>query len=115
MQREIKTNDRMRCIFEEGKQQLPVINDEGSLIGLAEMFKALGDSTRLEILSLLLIEELCKCEIVSALSLPGSTVAHHLKIMEKGGVIKGRREGKYTIYRLCEDRLELIIAFLLKQ
>lgn len=112
---ELKTDHRMRCICEEGKQQLPVVHDEGSLLRLAEMFKALGDPTRLEILSLLLIEDLCKCEIVTALSLPNSTVSHHLKIMEKGGVIKGRREGKYTIYRLCGERVESIITFLRKQ
>ena len=112
---DLKTEEEMRCICEEGKQQLPVINDEETLMNLAEMFKALGDSTRLEILSLLLMEDLCKCEIVSALSLPNSTVSHHLNIMEKGGVIKGRREGKYTIYRLCEERVESIITFLRKQ
>ena len=112
---EMKTDQQMRCICEEGKEQIPAVNDKGTLMDLAEMFKALGDSTRLEILSLLLIEELCKCEIVSALSLPNSTVTHHLKIMEKGGVIKGRREGKYTIYRLCEERVESIISFLRKQ
>jgi DNA-binding transcriptional ArsR family regulator len=111
----LKTDQRMRCICEEGKQQLPAVNDKGVLLDLAEMFKALGDPTRLEILSLLLIEDLCMCEIVTALSLPNSTVSHHLKIMEKGGVIKGRREGKYTIYRLCEERVESIITFLRKQ
>ncbi len=111
----IKTDQRMQCICKEGKEKLPVIHNEQSLLELAEMFKALGDPTRLEILSLLLVEELCKCEIVTALSLPNSTVSHHLKIMEKGGVIKGRREGKYTIYRLCEERLESIIIFLRKQ
>ena len=105
----------MRCICAEGKERLPAVNDRGTLMDLAELFKALGDSTRLEILSLLSIEELCKCEIVSALSLPNSTVSHHLKIMEKGGVIKGRREGRYTIYQLCEERVESVLISLRKQ
>lgn len=115
MKWELKTEEQMKCICEGGKQQLPAINNEETLMNLAEMFKALGDSTRLEILSLLLMEDLCKCEIVSALSLPNSTVSHHLKIMEKGGVIIGRREGKYTIYRLCKERVESIITFLRRQ
>lgn len=112
---ELKNEEKMKCICEEGKERLPVVQDISKLEAMAELFKGLADPTRLQIISLLLIEDLCMCEIVSALSAANSTISHHLKIMEKGGIIKGRREGKFTIYRLEKEKVALMIEFLSKE
>ena len=48
----------------------------------SKFFKALGDSTRLKILGLLAIKELCVCEVMVALDLTQPTASHHLRILE---------------------------------
>lgn len=68
---------------------------------LAELFRALGDLTRLRIVDLLAGEgEMCVCRIVPALGLPQSTVSHHLATLRHAGLVRQRREGQMIFYSL---------------
>lgn len=69
----------------------------------ANIYKALGDPLRLEMLGMLLERNCCKCELLDALEGAPSTITHHLSTLERAGLIKGSREGKYTIYKLQAD------------
>ncbi len=72
---------------------------------LAEVFKALGDVTRLRILALLAEKgELCVCEIVPALEAPQSTVSHHLATLKYAGLVRQRRESQMIFYSLTPGR-----------
>ncbi|MEM5867566.1 MAG: metalloregulator ArsR/SmtB family transcription factor, partial [Candidatus Aenigmatarchaeota archaeon] len=51
----------------------------------SRFFKALADPTRLRILKLLEVREMCVCEIMIALGLTQPTTSHHLGIMENVG------------------------------
>ena len=64
------------------------------------VFKALADATRLRILKLLDVREMCVCEVMIALDLTQSTASHHLKILENAGLVKSRKEGKWVYYSL---------------
>ncbi|WP_275896252.1 ArsR/SmtB family transcription factor [Paraliobacillus sediminis] len=75
----------------------------------ADFFKALGDETRIRIIGMLLIDNLCMCEIVAGLDVPTSTISHHLKILERGNVIESQKEGRYTVYYLNKDSVLLFI------
>lgn len=74
----------------------------------ALIFKALSDEIRLKILALLLEDELCVCEITTALELPQSTASRHLAYLRKSGWIADRRQGLWTYYRLNEEGHPLI-------
>ena len=63
-------------------------------------FKALADTTRLRILKLLDVREMCVCEVMIALDLTQPTASHHLKILENAGLVKSRKEGKWVYYSL---------------
>ncbi|MBA4602744.1 ArsR/SmtB family transcription factor [Thermoactinomyces mirandus] len=108
-----KSDEEMEKIRQQTKKQFPMITNS-ELINISAFFKGLGDETRLKIIFLLWMEDLCMCEIVAALNGASSTISHHLKIMEKGGIIKSRREGRFTIYRVNKDKLAPIIAYLNK-
>lgn len=69
------------------------------------VFKALGDETRLSIIDLLGIRELCVCEIMVALGLTQPTTSHHLMILKNAGVVDNRKEGKWVFYRLADPGL----------
>lgn len=67
-----------------------------------EVFKALGDLTRLRILLLLLYahKELCVCELVDALEENQYNISRHLKILRQSGLLKERKEGRWVYYSL---------------
>lgn len=108
----LKSNEEICCIKKRAEKQFPSITMSEDLERASNFFKSLADETRLKVISLLWLEDLCMCEIVEALNSASSTISHHLRIMEKGGVIQSRKVGKFTIYRLKKEKLENIIPFI---
>jgi DNA-binding transcriptional ArsR family regulator len=66
------------------------------------IFKALADINRLKIIKLLKEGELCVCELTAVLTTSQSTVSHHLSVLKNAGLIKERKEGKWSYFRLSE-------------
>lgn len=108
----LKPKDEMEKVLRLGESQLPKIADTKELEKLSSLFQGLSDETRLRIILILWIEDCCMCEIVSALNAASSTISHHLKILEKGGIISSSRNGKFTIYSLNRKRLNPVISYL---
>jgi DNA-binding transcriptional ArsR family regulator len=71
----------------------------------SRFFKALADETRLRILKLLEIREMCVCEVMVALDLTQPTASHHLGILGTAGLVKDRKEGKWVFYRVADPKL----------
>ena len=84
--------------------------DEDELYDLAELFKVFGDSTRIKILSVLMGEELCVCDIAEALQMNQSAVSHQLRVLKNAKLIKNRKEGKMVYYALADDHVSTILA-----
>jgi ArsR family transcriptional regulator len=76
--------------------------DEEALYTEARIFKALADPNRLKIVKLLKEGELCACELTIALSSSQSTVSHHISVLKNAGLIKERKEGKWSYFRLSD-------------
>ena len=76
--------------------------DEKNIEVQAEIFKAMSDPCRMKILLLLREGELCVCEIMIGLDRPQSTTSHHLSILKDRGLIKERKDGRWSRYRLSE-------------
>lgn len=68
---------------------------------MASLFQALGDSTRLRILGLLLSGEVCVCDIHESLKIPQPKASRHLAYLRKAGLVETRREGLWIHYRLA--------------
>ena len=89
----------------------------------AQIFKALGDETRLRIMALLLGgQELCVCDLMAALDLPQSTVSRHLSYLRNAGLVDDRRQGIWMYYTINKESTEhasilsdLLSAMLFKQ
>lgn len=71
----------------------------------SRFFKALADETRLRILKLLEVREMCVCEVMVALGLTQPTASHHLGILENVGLVNDRKEGKWVFYSIADPRL----------
>jgi DNA-binding transcriptional ArsR family regulator len=83
---------------------------EKDLLGLAEIFKLLGDFTRVRILQALSIEELCVCDISALLDLTQSAVSHQLRLLRAAKLVKFRKEGKIVFYSLDDDHVRNLFA-----
>ena len=86
--------------------------------GLASAFKALGDPTRLRIMTLLkssgrsccgLIARdergLCACDVERAIGLSQAAVSHHMAILIRAGLVEAEKRGRWMYYRRNEAAL----------
>ncbi|MCL5949685.1 MAG: metalloregulator ArsR/SmtB family transcription factor [Candidatus Bathyarchaeota archaeon] len=71
----------------------------------AQVFHALSDPDRLEILEFLRDGEKCVCEIVPHLSLIQPVVSRHLKILRDAGLISCRKDGTKRMYSIVDPRI----------
>ena len=72
-----------------------------------QLFKALGDETRLRILNMLCRRDLCVCQIVDVLGIGQSKASRHLAHLRHAGLVTDRREGLWMYYSLREPSVEL--------
>lgn len=76
----------------------------------SDFFKAFSDKTRLRILSALVAEELCVCDIASLLGMSQSAISHQLRFLKQARLVKSRKNGKTVYYALCDDHIQTILA-----
>lgn len=69
---------------------------------LQTVFQALGDATRLRILNLLSLGELCVCYFTAILDAPQPKVSRHLAYLRRAGLVDARRDGKWIHYRIAK-------------
>lgn len=75
-----------------------------NIIKTADFFKALGDSTRIKILKLLLSHDnLCVGMIAYKLNITQPAVSQHLKILKTNGIVEGKRTGFNIHYKIKGD------------
>jgi len=67
-------------------------------------FKALSDSTRLNIVMLLVNGELCVCQIEAALGIHQAKISRHLAYLRKHGIVKVRDQWKWKYYSLVPPK-----------
>ena len=80
------------------------------ITGLAEIFKALGDQTRIKILHALFQNELCVCDLAEVIGLTQSAVSHQLRLLHNLRLVKRRKEGKQVFYSLHDDHVMNLFA-----
>ncbi len=74
----------------------------------AELFKVLGDATRVKILTALEVKELCVTEICECVDMTKSAVSHQLRILRQSKLVKGRKTGKEVYYSLDDEHVSII-------
>lgn len=71
----------------------------------AQLFHALSDQIRVDVVALLLDGERCVCELMDDLGMAQSKLSWHLKTLSDAGIIVGRRVGRWNYYSLDPDTL----------
>jgi ArsR family transcriptional regulator len=76
---------------------------------LAQIFKALGDPTRVRLVSLIAAHEgaeACVCELTEPVGLSQPTVSHHLKLLVDAGLLAREQRGRWSFYRVVDGALD---------
>lgn len=75
----------------------------------AELFKQLGDMTRLRVFWILCHCEECVINLSAMLEMSSPAVSHHLRALKQRGLIISERRGKEVYYRVSDtDRSDLL-------
>ncbi|MEG2597808.1 MAG: metalloregulator ArsR/SmtB family transcription factor, partial [Oscillospiraceae bacterium] len=82
---------------------------DDTIFDASEFFKALSDSSRLKIITALLGQELCVCDISEAVKLSQSAVSHQLRVLRAARIVKYRKDGKMVYYSIDDDHIAKII------
>ena len=73
-----------------------------------DLFHALSDETRLEIVELLRKGERCVCELTDTLEAAQSRLSFHLRVLRDAGIVRDRKDGRWVYYELEPDAFEEI-------
>lgn len=102
-------------VFCFNEEKVARLRDEVKEIqGLAQVFKALADDTRLKIVYALSREELCVCDVASIINSTVAAASHHLRFLKNAGLAKYRKQGKMVFYSLDDSCVATIITTALK-
>jgi ArsR family transcriptional regulator len=79
---------------------------------VSEVLKALAHPARLKMVAGLLKDECNVAQIQKILGLPQSTISQHLRVLKNAGIIKGRKEGTRTCYRVIDAQVRKIMEII---
>ncbi|OED30897.1 metalloregulator ArsR/SmtB family transcription factor [Methanosphaera sp. WGK6] len=90
---------------EQIKRAKEELLSESTYMELSETFKIFGNPTRLKIMSLLAVEDLCVCDICESLDMSQSAVSHQLRTLRSKNLVKYVKEGKQARYSLADKHV----------
>ncbi|WP_127534188.1 ArsR/SmtB family transcription factor [Paenibacillus kobensis] len=84
--------------------------EDRSAVSIADLFKALGDPTRIKIIHALSLHELCVHDLTIVLGMGQSAVSHQLRYLRNLRIVKRRKEGKTVYYSLDDNHIEQLFV-----
>lgn len=84
--------------------------DDEKLQNLADLFKVLGDYTRLRIVKHLLNKEMCVSEIADTMDMGQSAISHQLRVLRQARLVTFRKEGKTAWYSLNDEHVYTLLT-----
>jgi DNA-binding transcriptional ArsR family regulator len=90
------------------KRTLSISDDQ--TIELAEMFRLMGDASRLKIVLACLRKSRCVSDIAATTKLSASLVSHHLRLLRAARMLRAERQGKQVYYSAADDHVRCVIA-----
>jgi len=83
--------------------------DADLVVDTAEIFKVLGDPTRIRLLYALAQRELCVCDLSAVLRMTQSAISHQLRVLRSARLVKHRKVGKVVYYGLADAHVVQLI------
>ena len=92
-------------LVNKARKKMP---EYGEISDLSDFFKVMGDSTRLQLLMALQLDEFCVSDLSYLLNMTRSAISHQLKALKVAKLIKSRKEGKIVYYSLDDEHIKHI-------
>ncbi len=86
------------------------IPSRSTISQLSDLFRLMGDPSRLSIILTCLDEPINVGTIADRLGLSQSLVSHHRRLLKAARLLKAERSGKNVFYSACDDHIECVIA-----
>jgi DNA-binding transcriptional ArsR family regulator len=83
----------------------PALPPVVAIAGLADLFAALADPTRLRLIAALAPGELSVGQLAATIALSHSAVSHQLQLLRRLGLVRPRRDGRQVYYELDDDHV----------
>jgi DNA-binding transcriptional ArsR family regulator len=90
------------------KARLSISNDQA--IELAEVFRLMGDASRLKIVVACLRKSRCVSDIAAETGLSQTLVSHHLRLLRSTRMVRSERKGRQVFYVATDERVQCIIV-----
>ena len=109
--RSVGADDRLTCAEEHARDLLAIEEVRTRLLppadvsAVAEVFKLLGDPTRVRLLDALGLGERCVCDLAELLGLSESAVSHQLRLLRGARLVRVRRAGRLAYYQLDDHHV----------
>jgi ArsR family transcriptional regulator, lead/cadmium/zinc/bismuth-responsive transcriptional repressor len=91
--------------LDQVRQVQPELLPMQSAQHMAEFFGVLADPTRLRLLSALVSQELCVCDLAAGLKMGESAVSHQLRVLRSMRLVKYRKAGRNVYYSLADHHV----------
>ncbi len=91
----------------EVRASMPTASEIGVTSGL---FAALGDPTRLRMMTALATHPLCVCDLAASLGMSQSAVSHQLRVLRQHGLVRPERDGRRVYYQLDDDHVTTLVS-----
>jgi ArsR family transcriptional regulator, lead/cadmium/zinc/bismuth-responsive transcriptional repressor len=84
------------------------------LARMAQVFKLLGDPSRLKIVLALRRQEMCVCDLAALSGISESAVSHQLRRLKDLDLVRNRRHGQVIYYSLDDKHVALLLDIALR-
>ncbi|MDR5855115.1 metalloregulator ArsR/SmtB family transcription factor [Caballeronia sp. LZ062] len=84
------------------------------VVPLADLFRLLGDPTRLRIVLACVEQKRAVGSIAESLGLSPSLVSHHLRLLRAARIVRAERQGKQVFYAAADRHISGMLAELLE-
>lgn len=102
---------QITCVHDEAVAKVrKAMPSSEHLNSLSELFKILGDGTRMRILNALSHHELCVCDLVTIIGMSQPAVSHQLRLLRTAKLVRYRKVGKNVFYSLADDHVTVLLS-----
>ena len=92
-----------------------LLRGEAHFQSVADIFRQLGDPSRIRIFWLLCHCEECVVNIADMVEMSSPAVSHHLRVLKDSGLLSSRREGREVYYRAADTPQSRLLHEMIEQ
>lgn len=88
----------------------PLLSDDDVIYTATQIFDALSDFTRFQILGALSLAPRNVTELEEVCHVSQSAISHQLRLLRDRGLVSARREGQRVVYSLADEHVATLIS-----